>query len=420
VITRIGGQQKQLRSFALTDMARWGYTGLRSQTTAVSPAAVAGIPAVARGVRIRSETLAGMQLAVWRGIPPMHEPVTTGWRAKLVANAMPNAQQTYFTFWETVGESLGYRSNAYLWMNSADGQVLEWYALHPDQVMPVGEDEFRVRVRPGFVDPTGQGPAEYRVDTATILHIRGHGAGGTRVAPSPIQLFADALGITISRQKHEQAMWANGTNVQVAVMIPGVTNPEQQQQTRDQWRGIYGGASGEQTAFLPVGSTIEKIGMTMDDAEFAASADLSVHDAARITGVPAELLSLGDAAKPRLMEDTLREFDMFALSPDASRIEDALAACLQLFGNTQTFPQFRSSGLVRGTLATEAVVEHQQIQDGTLLVDEARAGRGRPPLPGTVTLADGTVVPTGMAPQLTPAGAAPTPLAPSTDPAAAE
>jgi hypothetical protein len=157
VITRIAGQQKELRSFALTDMARWGYTGLRSQTTAVSSAAVAGIPAVARGVRIRAETLAGMQLAVWRGIPPMHEPVTTGWRAKLVANAMPNEQQTYFSFWETVGESLGYRSNAYIWMNAdpSSGQVLEWYALHPDQVMPVGTDEFRVRVRPGFIDPSG-------------------------------------------------------------------------------------------------------------------------------------------------------------------------------------------------------------------------------------------------------------------------
>jgi hypothetical protein len=85
-----------------------------------------------------------------------------------------------------------------------------------------------------------------------------------------------------------------------------------------------------------------------------------------------------------------------------------LAADLTLFGAAQTEPGFDADSFVRGDVATEDAVAHQQIQDGRLLVDEWRAMKGLSPLPGGV----------GKVPQLTPVGGAPNePAMPAVQPA---
>jgi hypothetical protein len=95
------------------------------------------------------------------------------------------------------------------------------------------------------------------------------------------------------------------------------------------------------------------------------------------------------------------------------RIELALAADLDLFANTDVYPQFTTDDLLRADALTQAQVEHYQIQDGSLLPDEARAKRGQTPLPPIPE--DPSQTP-GMVPQVTPVGGAPNPvLAPSTN-----
>jgi HK97 family phage portal protein len=401
------GQDVELRSFALTDMVRWGYNGLRSIQTQVGDTQIRGIPALHRAARLRAEAVASLRLCCWRGEGPDRQRVDTVWQSRLFDNGpqtnATNPVQTRFTFWETIEESQAWRNNAFIWKNTADGRVTDWWALHPDQVEPRfegGKVIYRVTVSDGYVDPVGRGPGKYDVDNRTILHIRGHGQGGQLLAPTPVQVFREKLNATLGRQRHEARMWRRGISGQIGVEFPAGIGKEQADQWRESWRANYEGTEGETTLVIGGGATIKPIGMTPADAQFVEMEHLTVEDAARIMGVPANLLG-AQIAHPRPdLEQDLMAWLRFGLGPELARIEDALYADPDLFGGSQTYPAFDTDDFVRGDLLTEATVLQARVQAGILTPDEARAELGYDPLPGGV----------GAIPQITTVGGAPNAL----------
>lgn len=351
----------------------------------VDPSDVAGIPAFAAAVRIKSQAIASTSLGVWRGEGADRVRVTSAWQAKLFG-ASPNPVQTTFGFWEAVGESLAYRGNAYVWLNQdpATGRVVEWWVLHPDQVMvgqtSSGRPVYKVRVQSGYVDPTGRGAATYTLTAESMLHVRGSGAGGLLVAPSPVETFAASLGASISRQKHEKRVYDKGSAIQVAIELPQTITRQQADEFRQLWRETYGGSGGDSTAVLGGGATLRPIGMTLKDAAFVESQQLSVDECARIVGVPASLLARSDDSTP--LEQELARWLRFGLGPELERIEGALEAHPALFpAGSRVYPEFHTGEFVRGDLLTEAQVAHMRVQTGILTPDEARAMLGLDPLP---------------------------------------
>jgi HK97 family phage portal protein len=392
-----GRGQIEARSFALTDMARFGFSDLRGGTaTTVSESTARGVPALYRAARMRAEALATLRLRVWRGEGVKRERVDDNWQSRLFRDA-PNPYQTRFGFWETVGESLAWRNNAYVWKNTdpQTERVIEMWALHPDQVKCKGGYKYEVEIRDGYVDPVARGKARYEVDEETILHIRGHGEGGTFEAPTPIKVFRDALESPIARQRHETRVWRKGTSMQVAVVFPEGVSKEQADEWAPSWRDDYTGVNGETTPMMGGGATIQPIGMTQADAAYVEMAKLTVHDASRIMGVPGNLLGVQmERAVPNLEQD-LAMWLRFGLGPELERIESSLMSDGELFGAARLiYPGFDTEQFVRGDIQTEDNVAHQRVQDGRLLVDEWRASQGLAPLPGGA----------GKIPQIVPVG----------------
>jgi HK97 family phage portal protein len=385
VVTRTRGRDVniQARAFALSDMVRWGYSGLRNIKPNVGEKHAKGIPALNRAARLRADAVAKLHLYCWKGDGPTRERIDTVWQARLFRNGpqptATNPCQTRFSFWSTVEESLAWRNNAYIWKNvdPATGRVVEWWALHPDQVTPeytTASDavQFRVEVSPGYVDPVGRGKGVYHVDPGTVLHIRGYGEGGQLTAPTPIEVYRQALEGPIGRQTHEARMWRRGTAIQSAITLPPSVGKEQAEQWRQVWRANYEGADAETTVVLGGGMEIKPIGMTMQDAQFAEMANLTVQDAARIMGVPADLLGVQTVTARVDLEQDLMEFLRFFLEPELAMIEEALYADPDLFGGSQTYPGFDTSGFVRGDLMTEATIIQAFVQAGILTPNEAR------------------------------------------------
>lgn len=413
MITRVrGGQEVEVRSFALTDMVRYGYGGLRGITSSASEKQIRGLPALYRAARLRAEAIASLKLRCWRGEGATREYVTNVWQSALLTGP-PNDEQTRFGFWETVGESLAWRGNAFIWKNTdpLTSRIIELYALHPDQVRCKPDDSYVVKVMPGYTDPAGKGVGQYTLDDSVILHIRGHGEGGTHEAPSPIQVFKEALQAPVERQKHETRMWKRGAAIQAAVVFPATTNRQQAEEWKESFTRAYQGTDGDPIAVLGGGAEIKPIGMTVRDAEFVAMAHLTVEDASRIMGVPANLLgapTMTGTQRANLEED-LASWFRFGLGPELERIESALAADPQLFpalGRT-VYPAFDTDAFVRGDLMTEATILQTRVQAGILTPDEARHILGLDPLPGGI----------GAIPQITPVGGAPNPTLKPTEPA---
>lgn len=409
MIVRSRGGRLQVRTtFADLGIPTAGMSADRTAGMVVNSQTAAGIPAVTQAVRLAAQSVASLDLGVYRGRGAEKTRVTATWQARLLAGD-PNDQQNTYLFKETIEESVDYRGNAFLWKNKdpASGRVTELFALHPDQVLPLvlrtGERVYYVYVRPGFIDPVGKGLGYYRVGPETILHVRGHGQGGAWLAPSPLELHAQSLGVDLARQNYEAGLFARGTATRIAITLPEGMKHDQVGVWRDMWRASYEGAENAgRTAVLGGGATLQQIGLTQADAQFIESQEFGIEEVARIFNVPTSLLwagrGRGHSDAPLSPEHEEDRWLRYGLGPRLSRIEAALQADPDLFGSgSATYPMFDTTGVVRGDLMTEAGIEHQQIQDGSLLVDEARARRGLPPLPGGV----------GSIPQITPVGGGP-------------
>jgi phage portal protein BeeE len=151
------------------------------------------------------------------------------------------------------------------------------------------------------------------------------------------------------------------------------------------------------------GTKIVDVGMSLEDAQYVESEKLNLIQAAHIFKIPPKFLT---------GEGDLTEWDFIALhqvgiAPRLRRIALALHTDADLFPDRSLYPEFDVRELVRTDAKTKAMVEHTQIQDGSKLIDEARAERGEGPLPPMP--ADPEQEP-GKVPQLTPVGGAPNPL----------
>lgn len=404
--TRDGGDVEYRSSgFSLTQMVRWGYMGLRNVPGGMAQKTVAGVPALSRAVRIRSEAVATLQLRVWRGErSPLRQRADQTWQSQFFQQERYNDQQTRFEFWETIEESVAWRGNAWAWKvkDPSSGRLLSWYALHPDQVVPAENDQWVVTVADGYVDPVGRGPARYIVGDDVVLHFRGPGDGGKRVAPSPIEVFREAMSAPVSRMRHENRMWQRGTALQQAVQFPPGTTREDANQWRDEFEAKHEGTDGGTTLVVGGGAQVKTIGMTLTDANYVAMAGLTAQDAAYIMGVQAPLLGMQLERREDLQTQTA-SWLRFGLGPELTRLESALAADSDLFPRVgqsgRIWPAFDTDGFVRGDILTESTILVQEVQAGILLPDEARALEGRDPLP------DGA----GQIPQITPVGGAPNP-----------
>lgn len=396
----VGGAEVESRSFALTDMVRWGYNDLRNVSAGgASAKSVQGIPALHRAMAIRAMAVAQLRLKYWRGAG-VEKVATNPWQAQLFAKDRYNDCQTRFDFWETVEESLGYRGNAYVWKLVDNGRVVAPYALHPDQVEPLGDDRYRVTVSKGYVDPLGRGPGRYTVDTNTIWHVRGHGDGGKDVAPSPIKLFSATFSAATARQAHELRMWRRGTALQGVVTFPAGVTKTQADEWQDDWNATYEGLDGDTTAVVGGGATFTPIGLSLEDAQFVDLAHLTIEDASRISGVPGNLLGVQvQRAVPNLEQD-LSMWLRFGLGPELYRIECSLGADVHFSPAPGIWAAFDTDTFVRGDLLTEAQIMHGRIQDGTLTPDEGRAELGLKPHPGGL----------GAIPQVVPVGGGANPL----------
>lgn len=415
IVTTRGGKHVEHRVTDFGNSNPPSRAGYGAAGVSVTPSTVAGIPAFNRAVRIAAEAVASLRMRVWRGEGVDRKRVDSVWQSRLLVGAL-NSVQSRFAFWETVEESLSKRGNAYCWMNSDAGRVLEVYALHPDQVLPIlnasgSGIDYKVVVAPGFVDPTGKGSGFYSVGAGTILHIRGSGGSGALVSPSPIEVFRQSLGVGVARLQHEANSYEKGMALRGVVQIPAGIGRDAAEQWREFWKSEMEGANGQATAILGGGAEFKPISMTMADSQFIESQQFGVAECARIVGVPASLLDEGGVkgpSTPLSPEHEQARWLRYGLGPRLERIESALLREELLFPTgASVYPAFDTERFIRGDLLTEDAIAHARVQDGRLLVDEWRAEQGLPPLP------DGA----GSVPQIVPVGGAPNPSSSPAPPA---
>ena len=382
-------------------MPGWG--GMVSNEDAMS------VPAINQAVRLAAQGVARLELAAYTGEGLERRRQDRGWQTLLLAR--PNERQSGFQFLEVIEESLTARGNAFVWKNvdRASGRVVEAWALHPDQVAR-SSNGWLVLAGGPYLDPAGGDGTRtlYEVPDRVVLHLRGSGGGALNMAPSPLSMFADTIGATIARTRHERRMYENGAQVQWLFAFPPDMQPEQADEFRKMWQESYAGA--QNAGKIPViggGPEVVRIGLSQRDAQFAETANLGIEDVARIFNVTPSLLGVQRSDRPLSPEHEEDRWLRYGLGPRLSRIEAAFRSDPDWFPRPRrVYPRFDTENAVRGDIRTESEILQGEVQTGIRLVDEARAKRGLPPLPNGM----------GQIPQVVPVGGQANPVA-GVDPA---
>ena len=386
------------------DLLSARYERVAGTGTLVSPATVAGIPAVSAAIEFAAEAVAQLTPTVRQD----DKPSKGRWQSRLFSES-PNPLQDEFLFWHTISASVDHRSNAYIWKTKSGDRVISRTALHPDQVKAVALDKatgrklFGVEFAQGWpLPPDVTGYGSLVATSAEVMHITGRGSLGLLMAPSPVERFKRSLGIASARHEYEESLLSNYAGYGLMISFPAGTTRAEAEEWRDAFDGRHAGpGAGGRTKIIGGGAEVTPVTMSPQDAQFIEGANLSIRDISHIYHAPTWLLAQDGSAKVLSSpEHEMQRWLYYYLGPRVARIESAINADPDfLFGNGLKF-RFDIAGVVRGDLSVQDAIDHQQIQDGRLMVDEWREKHGKPPLPGGV----------GMIPQIVPVGGAPNPV----------
>jgi HK97 family phage portal protein len=353
-----------------------------------------GIPTIGACIRLISETIASLPMCVYEGELAQKRKALEAWQYELLYE-QPNPDCSAFDFHSDIAASIETCGNAFVRKFKSKGRVLAMYVLDPATVVVKRTDGN------AKVFEIGYGSHRETLSAAQILHIRGFTLYGGDVGLSPIQQHRLSLSAAIAGQSFQGSFYANDATPPAYIAAPGQLTRDQALDMLQMWNSRHQGPLNRgNMGILYNGAEVKQLGMPLVDAQWIQTQERSDELCARIYLGPAASLLSGPAAGSAVKteEETLR-FLNFALRPRLARIEGAFKADLDLFARTDLYPEFHIDDLLRTDAATRAEVQHKKIQSGVLLIDEARAEDGQPPLPDGV----------GQIPQVTPVGGAPNP-----------
>lgn len=360
-----------------------------------------GLPAVAAAIRLVAETIASLPLVVYDGFDADKRRATDSWQYGLLHELPGLGDFTPFDFIADVSACVEASGNAFIQKVKAAGQIIALIVIDPARVevkREQGEKFFLVR--------NSQGRQE-RHTVSGILHVRGFTMTGSDYGLSPIAVHRRKLGAVMARDEFEGRFFGQGMHMGVAVQFPEKVSEDDQKNFLRRWIRNHSGLG---NAHLPVmlteGATLEKLGMNLADAQYVESEKLNLVQVANIFRLPPSWLGAEPPRNTTSEQELLRLY--MSILPRLRRIELAFRSDADLFPDRSLYCEFETNELVRTDAKTAAEVEHMRVQDGTLLVDEARAARGMGPLP---PIPDDPTQEPGMVPQLTPVGGAANPNA---------
>lgn len=218
--------------------------------------------------------------------------------------------------------------------------------------------------------------------TATdVLHIPGLSLDGIS-GMSPIDAAREAIGIGLAAEQVAAHLYDSGLLNGGFLKANGPLTPTQSTEAKQRWREKVGGLiHAYEVAIVSEGFDYIPAQMPPKDAQFLESRQFSVAEIGRLYGVPPALLfdytATGNVEAEKLGAQWLR----FSLNQFLARLEDRLSWHLLPRGQ---YCGFITDGLWRGTVLEQAQAEALEIASGTLTADEARAAKGRAPLPEPV------------------------------------
>jgi HK97 family phage portal protein len=356
----------------------WGATIAHSGER-ISMGAAAGLPAFLRGVRLISETAAGLPFMAYRGHGQDRKPMPKAKQLDLLRRPNPDASSAFAVWQYTFASMLG--GNAYLYKVKVGGKVVALYPVNPSFVTPKYDGNrvsFELRDRE-------YGPVVETVGKDRIIHCPGILLDDPYVGISVVNAHRHELGNELGRQRFE------GRFIQIdarpGVILkhtgPGIPTKEQRSELRDGWQSWHGGADKAGRLGMAWGGwEPDTLPISLQDAQFIESKRYSVQDVGRMLGIPSGFLNDPDAPGGDSPEDENTRLIQHGVSPWMTRLEQGIAADADLFPEPDWSVEMDERGFYRANTKDRYDAYRLGRQGGWITANEIRSHEGLPAVKG--------------------------------------
>jgi len=345
----------------------------------VSPDTALSLSAVYACVQVRSQTLAGLPLKLFRRDAKGAKSVALHDPRHGLLHTRPHPELTSFEFREMMNGHADLRGICYAQkIFDGAGRLRRLVPLHPDRVTPHRLRDHTVDgLRPLVFDVTNDGyGGTARLTESEILRVPNLTLDGVN-GLSPIRVAKETLGLALAADEHAARTFANGTRPGGVLEHPKALGEAGMKNLRATWTGVHGGVTNSgKIAILEEGMKYHEVGLTAEDAQLLESRRFSRTEIASIYRVPIHLIGGDDKASTYASVEQFNiQFVQNCMLPLCVRWEQRLNhSLLTEEEQGEYFFAFNLAGLLRGDTASR--------------YNAYRTGLGRAGEPGWITVND--------------------------------
>lgn len=345
-------------------------------------------------VNRKAKTLAMLPLEVRKRLPNRGHEVAHTHRLFKQLNSKPNAWQTSFD-WRLMGQGhIMLRGNFYNYIQPTPGRALnQLVPMHPDRVWPF------VKTPNGssyYINDTTPTPpvgsvlyyqyfpvnGETLVLTADqVLHIKGYSINGI-VGMSVIKkLMNETVGLAMAMEEQGARLFTNGAQIGKVFKHPTKLDDVAFERLSQQLAKYSGSGNAHKTIILENGMDIEKISMTMEEAQFLDSRKFQVEDICSFLDVPMMLIHRsGDKNQTFASAEVINQmFITYNMQPEFRNWEERLECDLLFPSESQYFFKFDFDEMLRGDAGARATYYKARFDTASLTPNDIKRKEGESP-----------------------------------------
>lgn len=274
------------------------------------------------------------------------------------------------------------------------GQIIAFEPVMPWQVEVLrskGRNYYRCQLEDGRTEVINQDD---------MIHIAGPGFDGIK-GVSRITAFArNSIALSAVAEQQSGKTFENASRPSGFMEVPAGIKPESFKRMQAQFRADHAGwENAGRVVFGDVGSKYTPFQISAEDIAMIETRRFQIADISRFYGVPLHLLNETEKSTSwgsGIGEQT-QGLLIFTVDPDLSRIEAELNMKLFLPGDDR-YVEFDRDALLAMDPVKAAEVARSEIASGTMLINERRRHKNRPPVEGgDVPLINSTNIPLKLA-----------------------
>ncbi len=225
---------------------------------------------------------------------------------------------------------------------------------------------------------------EIKLKPDEIIHVKAMTLDGI-VGVSPLEYLKYLVESGASGTKHVREFFRQGLQARGLIQYTGDLNPEAEKRFRDRFEQMASGLkNAHRVALMPLGYTFQPIELSMTDAQFLETAQLTARQIANAFGVKMHQLNDLSRATHTNIEQQQKEFYADTLQAILTQYEQELS--YKLFTPSEIeqgyYVKFNVDSIVRSDIKTRYESYRIGVQGGFLKPNEVRAWEELPPEPG--------------------------------------